>query len=197
MAATKKPTTIPAIRAALAELKREREQLRNAGPSRAEMQAGHTAFVRGSAAAGEQRIAHAVASDELRAALIVYPRADGTFDLMPTLAALFPAEVLAAFGKHLEQVPEGMDAPQRAQRIAELDAEIWELECADEIAVLRAEATGTPIGRRADADPCAVIGTDTTDDAEPRSLGNLVATAEHDAEPRSNSVRSKYMERRE
>jgi len=61
--------------------------------------------------------------------------------------------------KFWEQNPPGLPSPERRQRIAALDAEILELERAEEAMIVAAAEHGIDLERRGDADPRAVIGT--------------------------------------
>jgi hypothetical protein len=54
----------------------------------------------------------------------------------------------------------GLTDEQKAERLAELDAQQLELERFEELFIEQAECDGVVIARRADADPRAVLGVD-------------------------------------
>lgn len=86
--------------------------------------------------------------------------ARGPADLGPLLCAMLgPQAVAAALLAHLDAAPDVPDAAGRAARLAEIDAELFRLECEEEALIEASEATDAePIARRPDADPRAVIG---------------------------------------
>jgi hypothetical protein len=79
-------------------------------------------------------------------------------DLGPMLAALLgPKQFAKALVSLLGDVPEGLDAEERAKRIADLEAGILTL-CREEEREIRAlEALGLETIRRADAPPAVVL----------------------------------------
>lgn len=79
-------------------------------------------------------------------------------DLSALLVSLLGrAAVRAAILDAIERVPEGLSASQRHERVRELDAELDELEGAEERLIESSEASNHPIARRADARPEIVL----------------------------------------
>lgn len=72
--------------------------------------------------------------------------------------------VKSALLKHLDSVPEGLPAAQRAARLAQITAELEELEAREEDLICQAEDAREFVLRRADARPEIVL-------ALPRKLG--------------------------
>ena len=188
-----KPQTLAALRARIAVL--QADPIRNAGPSRAERVADIESFLRGAAAAGDQRMAHHVAMDNPAEVFMARDRTpDGAVNVAAMLAALLGPEALAAIlCRHL---PEGGDGPtgaERAERILELDRELIEAERAEERLIEASESAGVPIARRADADPRAVLGMHAqSDDAAPPPV---FATAPHAAPVMPGVAQSQYLTR--
>lgn len=81
-----------------------------------------------------------------------------TLDLAPMLAAVLGADaLLTALAPHLAALPEGIGATEKAQQLAELDAELLRLAHAEQDVIDAAEAVGEPVAYRADADPAIVL----------------------------------------
>ena len=79
-------------------------------------------------------------------------------DLAPLLVALVGADAVSArLAALIAGMPPGLDTAPRNARIAELRAERFQLELAEEAAIVAAEARGEWIARRPDADPAAVL----------------------------------------
>jgi len=78
------------------------------------------------------------------------------------LAALAPEaledRLMAAVGEALHQAAPGLPAAERPERLAELDAEVLDLERQEEELIEATERDGRPIARRGDAAPEAVLG---------------------------------------
>ncbi len=84
--------------------------------------------------------------------------ANGAANIGAVLAGVFGLEVLAgALDGHVEALPEGIPAAERAARLAEIDATLFEFELDEERLIVEAEARGEHIERRADANPAAVL----------------------------------------
>ena len=78
--------------------------------------------------------------------------------VVPDLLRAALIERVDGFYADREDPPEN----QRAKLIAQLEAEIADLEAAEEGLIRQAERSGLPILRRADADPRAVLAADTS-----------------------------------
>lgn len=117
------------------------------------------------AEAGTKRLALHVANlatgQDLRD--VLKPRGQTTtigvaVDLSDLLAGLIGAEGLAGvLLRALPEVPEGLDAKPRQERLARIAADLDKLEREEERLIVKAEAVGTPIWRRADARPEIVL----------------------------------------
>jgi hypothetical protein len=83
-------------------------------------------------------------------------------DLLGVLAFVFgPQAVASAFSRDLELEPERTDAvtpAEREERLADLMAQLLELERREECLIERAVADGSDVLRRPDASPAAVLG---------------------------------------
>jgi len=190
-----KPHTIASIRAHIATLQREHGQLQNAEPNRAERVADLESFCRGAAAAGDQRIAHHIATENHGEVFVLRVMADGTVNVAGLLAALLgPEELAAQLGRHIPAGLGGLPAAERAERLAAIEAELFEAECAEEQLIEASEAAGVPIARRPDADPRAVLGMH-----EPRDEAALPAVFETAPRQRAAAMppvtHSEYMAR--
>lgn len=85
----------------------------------------------------------------------VYPKAD----LGPVLACLYSVDQLREFLlAGIEEIPEGLDAADKAQRLQEIEAELLDLEREEEALIVESENDGQPIQRRRDARPEIVLG---------------------------------------
>jgi hypothetical protein len=79
-------------------------------------------------------------------------------DLGPSLALLLgPDELVQRLDRVLATIPEGVPSADRSRRLADLDAQLFEAELAEERVVMALEATGATVRRRPDADPRAVL----------------------------------------
>lgn len=187
------------VRVPLAAKKAERAALDLAPCSHAESRAVLSAWCEAQAAAGDEQVSYRVAGVAYGGALMdllrVRPSPGGMVDLAPVLASVLGAEALtAALWRHLAGSENGPTADERAQRTANLDAEIFELELQDETLVLASETAGRPIPRRPDADPRAVIGLDGEGLSACRVPAVPVATLEPKA--RARTTKSEYVARR-
>jgi hypothetical protein len=155
---------INTLRSEIAERTKQLNALENAPQSRADM---------------TQRVedyatrAHAQASAEIREELrrrsvqslpldglaeIEAGAGSRKVDLGPMLAALLGPKAFAkALASLLGDVPEGLDAAERAKRITELEVEILTLSRKEEREIRALEAVGLEVIRRADAPPAAVL----------------------------------------
>ena len=191
-----KPNTVASLRAHNATLQRERGRILNAEPNRAEIAGEFEAFSRGAAAAFDQRLAHHVATGNPAEAFALRVMPDGTVNVGPLFAAMLGPEAFTAhLCRHLPEGPGGLSAAERAERLAAIEAEMFEAECAEEQMVESSEGTGAPIARRSLADPRAVLGVH-----EPRDEAALPTV--FDTAPRQragvlpNVTHSEYMKRK-
>lgn len=160
---------VEALRARIAALQPERQTLVLQARTRAEVRAE----IERTVAHWQERGAAALTRELQRAALGAAPdllTADGTgpaaggvahvrLDLGPLLVAVLgPAAVRKALVGALDAVPEGMPAEARAARLAEIDAELGQLEAEEERLVEMSELDGDPIARRPDARAEIVLG---------------------------------------
>jgi len=154
-----KPPTVTTIRAAIAALRADAASIENAEPNRAERVAGIEAHCRAAAAAGDQRIAHHIATDNPGEVFVLRCMPDGTVNAAGLFAALTGPDKLAAeLCRHIPEGPGGLPAAERAERLAAIAAELFGAEVAEERLIEASEAAGVPIARRPDADPRAVLG---------------------------------------
>lgn len=89
--------------------------------------------------------------------------AGGRRDLEPALCLLVPDAIREMIAQRLDAALDGqqtMSAEDRERRLADIEAELLQLERDEETIVERLEADGVPTARRADADPRAVLGLD-------------------------------------
>jgi hypothetical protein len=112
----------------------------------------------------EQQVRPQVSFDARGAARVLWTEdmIAGKDDLLGLLSfVLGPDALLAAFTRELEQEAERSDAVtplEREKRLGELSAQLFGLEQLEEGLVLRAQADGSDVLRRADADPRVVLG---------------------------------------
>lgn len=92
---------------------------------------------------------------------LVGPNRAGNRNWQAAMCALAPetirARLLEAAETHLAAHETTITAEQAANRIAELDTEILDLERQEEALIAESESAGTPVHRRGDADPRAVL----------------------------------------
>lgn len=160
---------IEALRARIAALQAERQTIVLQARTRAEVRAE----IERTVTHWQERGAAALARELQRAALGAAPdllTAHGTgsaaggvahvrLDMGPLLTAVLgPAAVRKALVGALDAVPEGMPAEARATRLAEIDAEIDDLEKREEALICDAETLeGVEILRRPDARPEIIL----------------------------------------
>lgn len=81
--------------------------------------------------------------------------------VLACLAWLFPDTMRAQLGAEVEadySARNGVDEETRAQRLAQIDVELFELEVAEERSIMQLEAAGVrSVQRRPDADPRAIV----------------------------------------
>lgn len=147
---------IPVLQAALAAE-------RTAPMSRAETCAAIERQVAAHATVGEGRLRYHVVGvghgGDLGDALRVRAAPDGHIDLLPMLVSILGADALTVtLCSYLPADDDGSTVADRAARIREIEAELFEVECAEEAAIEAIEATGASVDRRADASPLAVLG---------------------------------------
>jgi hypothetical protein len=156
---TKRPNTVQGWRVVIATLQADARKIETAPPNRAEVVAGIESFWRGAAAAGDQRLAHYVATGALADAVTLRAGPDGLVNVAPLLAALLGPDVpAAAMIRHVPDGAGGLATAERADRLAAIAVELLVAECAEEALHEAAEARGERVHRRPDADPRAVLG---------------------------------------
>lgn len=179
-----KPLTIAAARERIAALSAERIALLNSPRDHASTRNEIGAWCSAQATIGDARLAHRVAGvafgndlnemlsvpisnpvtgiafgNDHKGPLTVQATATGMIDMAALLAAVLgPNALCAALCRHLDQTESGPTAAERAERLAEIDRELLEIETAEERLIEVSEAAGAPIARRADANPRAVLG---------------------------------------
>jgi hypothetical protein len=90
---------------------------------------------------------HTAADPELERAMLVH-----------FLRPAARANMIAALDLELEKRPPGLPKEGRAEKVAELEAQLLAAERAEEEFVEQAREAGLKVARRADADPRAVLG---------------------------------------
>lgn len=164
---------IEQLRQRIAALTAERSALTSAPRSHAETRADVERWCAAQATIGDGRIGHHVKgvahSGDLNdvfkvSAITGAPRGHAgampaPIDLAPMLASVLgPVALAEILGRHLPADDNGVTAADRRARIVEIEAELFEAECAEERLIEASEAAGAPIARRADMDPRAVLG---------------------------------------
>lgn len=82
----------------------------------------------------------------------------GLMQMGPWLAVGMGEAAMVAWLQSLTRgMPEGLDAPERAARIAELSRELTDAEAAEEALLREADDLGHPLDPRPDADPRAAV----------------------------------------
>ena len=143
---------LEATRAAITQLKAERDAIAAAPLPLAEALANAESAIRYGAGCTESEwfIDDAVSG---RKGAAVTPK---IIDGLLTEAAIAGAGALIE--RRLQETPPGLPAAERAARVAELDARIRKLEHDEEAAIRDLEQAGFAVERRPDADPAAVLG---------------------------------------
>ena len=182
---------IKALREQIAALKHEQREVTDQMRSRAEVKA----YVERAVALAERQAAH-----DARRALqgLAYGNADvmhadvtdarqsapAQVDLGPTLVAMLGAKkVLSVLLVDLDTVPEGLPAAQRATRLEQITAELYELETREEALICEAEEAGEIIPRRRDADPAIVLALRAEDAAVERFSAPRIPVPQHISVP--------------
>lgn len=154
------------ITAAIQAKRAERQHVENALLPRAEAQENVQRFVRSRAERWDRPLnGLARPGGGLLGLVLPDPRTGQGFEHQAEalLCAVIPDAIEAELTRRLDELyatadGEGLPAAERPVRLAELDAEIRELEEKREDLIERAEAAGIAIDRRADADPSVVLG---------------------------------------
>lgn len=158
MATTKTPVDLAAFRASIATLQAERQGLQASTRDQNDARAENAAFAAAALASFTQRMEYAVAAGDLSNVFALWPRPDGKVDLGPLLATIVgPDALAAALNRHIDALPSDSTRADRAARLAEIEAELDDLEDAEEVAVCRLEAQGLQVDRRASARPEIVL----------------------------------------
>lgn len=147
------------LREDIAASKVKRDAAAIAPLSRAELTAAMSRQLEIAGAVAERAMAHRVgAADYDDGLLAARVTGDGRVDLLPPMVALFGAEaVQAMLARFVERAPDGPSVADRAARLSALEAELTELEVAEEKAIRALESQGVEVIRRGDADPRAVL----------------------------------------
>jgi hypothetical protein len=74
------------------------------------------------------------------------------------LRAAVRASIVSELDRELDKRPPGLPAEGRAEKLSQLEAQLFEAERAEEEFILQARAAGMKIARRPDADPRAILG---------------------------------------
>jgi len=156
--------TIATLRADIATLTAKRTTLIDGPRSRAESLAAIDAQCAEWAPAGQAKFGYhvgmAAVGSRIDDVFRIRPE-HGPYDLGPVLAwVLGPDRLAAALAPSLERFDDGPTAADRATQLAEIDRQLLELERAEERLIVGLEQAGTPIVRRGDADPRAVLEVD-------------------------------------
>lgn len=154
---------IVGVRAQIDTLRRERRPIQEQRLDRAAVRAAVEGFAAALAANFDRRAAAVVgrvAYGDRPADLVHEFGLASERGLVSMLAGVVGPQALAdAMLRSLDdRVPEGLDAETRAQRLAEIDADLLRFEVEEERIVEESEALGAPIARRADARPEVVLG---------------------------------------
>lgn len=158
MATTKTPVDLAALRTSIATLQAERQGLQASTRDQNDARAENAAFAAAALASFTQRMEYAVTIGDLANVFTLRARPDGWVDLGPLLATIVgPDALAAALNRHIDVLPSGSIRADRAARLAEIEAELDELEDAEEIEVCWFEAHGVQVDRRAGARPEIVL----------------------------------------
>jgi len=158
-----KPDNITRLRETIARLNLEREAITDAPLSRGEVKARVADWRVEGKARGDAFLKHWVresaAGAQLRDIFTLKADGHGNVDATGLMFALAdPLALDAALSVIVDrEIGEGPDAAGRAARLAEIDAELLRLGHKEEDIIEAAEAAGTPIDRRANADPTVVL----------------------------------------
>ena len=156
-------TELDKVRARIAERRTERERVAEKPRTRDEALEALEAWITSEAAKLEPD-AGAFIHGRPRATLTHQDFGSGRATFTPALCLLGPDRIRDAFAAEIENEladTEPLAAQDQAARLAELDAEILDLERNEESLVVALHEAGEPVERRADADPRAVLGLDT------------------------------------
>jgi hypothetical protein len=150
---------VEGLRAQVAALKSERETLSALHANVAELGQSYRAWLRVASESTERTVRSRLLAGEFESLMRVRPMPDGTVDLGPVMLRLFGPDVISdALLRHVADEAPTPTAAERAVRLAEIEREALALEVAEEAALEALEQAGTPVARRADADPRAVLG---------------------------------------
>lgn len=147
------------VRSRNGALKAERESLRTEAPNVADVRASLTARLRAEAESSDRSARAYLLNGGYEHLLSAMPKSDGSIDLTRALVRLLGPDVVAEhLLRHVADMTTPLTATKRQARLAEIERELFEAECAEEQLIEASEAAGTPVARRADADPRAVLG---------------------------------------
>jgi len=153
---------VDALRRQIADLSRERAEIEAAPPPPEERRAALEACIAAIGARWRPTVdplsGHIgeLAAPDLVAGISTESALEGL------LARLLGPALVDLLVEEIDRAPEGrapgLPSAARPAKLAELEARIFALECEEERLIEEAEAAGITIERRADADPCAVLG---------------------------------------
>lgn len=150
---------VEGLRAQIAALESERETLSALPANVAELGESYRAWLRVAAESTERTVRSRVLTGQFEGLMRVRPLPDGSVDLGPVMLRLFGPDMLAdALMRHVADEAPTPTAAERAVRLAEIERELFALECEEERLIEASEAAGTPTARRGDADVRAVLG---------------------------------------
>jgi len=153
------PKKLETNRARNAALKAERDSLQSAAPHVDDVHSDVLDHVRRTAENTGATLRSRLLTGDVNRALRVRPSEDGTVDLLPVLVHILGPDALSdVLVRHLTPTPGVLTAAERTARLAEIDDALLTLEREEEAQIEASEAAGTPVARRADADPRAVLG---------------------------------------
>lgn len=162
--ATKKNTrptaaSVDDIRAALGAKKTEREGIAEAPPSRAELGECLDRAIDAAGERAERIMSSRVQSSDYHTESLLTARVEGDrVNLLPTMIAVLGVDaVRQGLSRFVERAEDGPSPAERAERLAAIDAELLDLEMAEERAVRVLETEGVEIIRRGDANPAVVL----------------------------------------
>jgi hypothetical protein len=151
---------IEGLRAQVGALKAERETLSTLHPNVAELGQSYRAWLRVASESTERTVRSRLLAGEFESLMRVRPMPDGSVDLGPVMLRLFGPDMIAdALMRHVAGEVPTPTAAERAVRLAQIERELFALECEEERLIEASETAGTPIARRGDADVRAVLGT--------------------------------------
>lgn len=163
------------IRQKIQDTRRERDQLATEPLPAAEVQARTDAWIERKAERARRRFS--IAGQHLARPggrveaeadpFTVFARGEAkATDVGPLLCAMFPERVRDAVMAGVNTDADAVPMSERPARLAELDRQVLELECAEEDTIREAAAAGVTIERRPDVSPDAILRPEWSEAAE-------------------------------